>query len=289
MKFRMAILLSAAIVLSSAAVYRLQLVLDAYRGETPYVEEFMRLPDPDELKTASLGYEALTADFLWLKAIQHMGEKRISSEGYDWIYKALDAVTTLDPQFVAPYVIGGLMLTVVAEKAELSNRLLEKGYIHNPDVWQIPFYLGFNYFYFMKQYKTAARYMSIAAEMDGSPKWLPLLASRLYYQADDPVYALEFLVRMYESTDDERLKERMLVRINELKSAMAAVVLQKVVDEYGKRFGRAPTDLKELVRSGLIDRIPEEPSGGYFFIDKDGMVRSSKLTGKLGVYTQGSR
>lgn len=281
------ILTAAAVILSCAALYGLQLRLDTYRGETPYVEEFMRLPDPEQLKTASLGYEALTADLLWLKAVQHMGEREISSQGYDWIYKALDTVTTLDPQFIAPYETGGLILTVVAEKAELSNRLLEKGYMHNPDVWQLPFYLGFNYFYFMKQYKTAAKYMSIAAELEGSPKWLPLLASRLYYQAEDPSFALEFLVRMYESTDDERLKESMLERINALKSAMAARGLQPAVDEYRKRFGRTPKELSELVEAGLIGKIPEEPNGGYYYIDEDGLVKSSKVTGKLGVFTHG--
>jgi len=270
----------------SAGIYHVQQGIDAYKGSSAYVEEFMLLPDASEIKTASLGYESLVADLLWLKAVQHMGEREISGKGYDWIYKALDTVTTLDPKFIAPYETGGLILTIVADKTDLSNKLLEKGYAYNPDVWQLPFYLGFNYFYFMRQYKPAAKYMSIAAEMEGSPSWLPLLASRLYYQAEDPSYALEFLERMYERTDDERLRESLLKRIDLLRARAIAGELQKAVEYYEKHTGKRPATLSDLVSAGIIRAVPEEPGGGHFFIDESGRVISSTVEGSLGLHTR---
>jgi tetratricopeptide (TPR) repeat protein len=285
LKVSSTVLLLIVIAACCAGIYRVQLGIDEYKGNEAYVEEFMFLPDASELKTASLGYESLVADLLWLKAVQHMGELKISDKGYDWIYRALDTVTTLDPKFLAPYETGGLILTIVADKADLSNKLLAKGYANNPGVWQLPFYLGFNYFYFMRQYKAAAKYMSIASEMEGSPKWLPLLASRLYYQADDPAYAIDFLKRMYDRTEDKRIKKGIQVRINLLKAQVIAAELQKAVDYYEKRTGKRPLTIAELVSAGIIRAVPQEPGGGRFFIDSSGKVKSSKVEEYLGVYS----
>lgn len=198
-------------------LYSLQVRFDATKGGVYTGEEFMQLPKAEYLKVASLGYSQLTADLLWLKAVQHIGERKISSRGYDWIYKALDTVTTLDPKFVPPYEVGGLILTVLAAKVELSNSLLEKGMENNPEVWQFPFYLGFNQMFFLKDYKKAAWYMSRAASIKGSPYYLPLLASRLYVSAENPEYALDFLGRMYENTNDEKVKEQLRQRMDLIK------------------------------------------------------------------------
>jgi len=265
-------------------IFSLQLVIDADKGEGAAVESFMYLPDPEHLKVASLGYEELVADLLWLKAVQNMGQRQISGLGYDWIYKALDTVTTLDPLYIAPYETGGLILTIVADKVDLSNKLLEKGVENNPDVWQLPFYLGFNYFYYLRDFPTAARYLDQAAKIDGSPGYLPMLVSRMYIQSENAAASLCFLQAMYDRTEDERVRASLLGRMDEVKTYMVVGALQKVVDEYEKRMHRRPMDIEELVRTGIIDRAPEEPNGGYFFIDKDGKVQSSKLKSHLGVY-----
>lgn len=278
----------ALIVLASCAtLYALQIRLDIYKGDSPHIGEFMRLPDAGELKTASIGYELLVADVLWLKSIQHMGERTISGEGYDWIYKALDTVTTLDPQFVAPYEVGGLTLTIVADKVDLSNKLLQKGVENVPDVWQIPYYLGFNYFYFLKDYKSAGDYISMAAHIKGSPSYLPLLASRMYVQAEDPAYAVEFLTRMYESTDNEKLKESIEGRIKLIQSEDIVRELQRLADSFKASTGRDAASLQELVRTGFIKYIPEDPAGGRFHIGGDGRVESTVKAGKLGVHILG--
>lgn len=279
-------IIAALAVLACTVIYTLQQRLDVYKGGSPHIGEFMRLPDAGQLKVASLGYESLVADMLWLKTVQHMGERTISGEGYDWIYKALDTVTTLDPKFLAPYEVGGLILTILAEKTELSNQLLEKGVKQFPDVWQLKLYLGFNHFYFMKDYKTAAHYISQAATIKGSPPYLPVLASRLYVQSDDPAYALEFLMRMYESTDDKKLRYKMKKQIDLLKSEVLVRELQKIADLYKEKTHSQARDLSELVRTGFLKRIPAEPGGGYFYIDGTGMVRSSKIGSgdELGVY-----
>lgn len=226
-------LLAVLMALTWGGLYSLQVKFDATKGGAYTGEEFMQLPKAEYLRVASLGYSQLTADLLWLKAVQHIGEKKISSAGYDWIYKALDTVTSLDPKFLPPYEAGGLILTVVAAKVELSNSLLEKGMENNPEVWQFPFYLGFNHMFFMKDYKKAAWYMSKAASIKGSPYYLPLLASRLYVSAENPEYALEFLGRMYENTNDEKVKEELRERMR---------LLKDYIDQEARRGGGKPKE-----------------------------------------------
>ena len=271
---------------SGGTLYALQLRLDIEKGEGTAAEEFMYLPKAEYLKVASLGYENLFADLLWLKAVQNMGERKISSQGYDWIYKALDTVTTLDPQYIEPYQVGGLILTVVADKADLSDKLLAKGVDNNPGVWELPFYLGFNNFFFHKDYKKAADYMAKAAAIHGSPDYLPLLASRLYAQAEDPAYALELLARMYNNSKNEFIRAEMLRRMNLLRAELDARSLQGAVDVYGAKFGRRPASLGELVVSGMVRSLPEEPNGGYYYIDAEGSVKSSKVKQEIGIYTR---
>lgn len=276
------------LLLIGVSLYSLQLRFDIAKGEGYKGEEFLYLPKVEYIKTASLGYDQVVADLLWLKTVQHIGEKKISSQGYEWIYKAIDTVTSLDPKFQSPYEVGGLILSM-SNKVELSNRLFTKAFENNPDAWQFPFYLGFNYLYYLKDYKQAAEWTSRAAAIKGSPYYLPLLASRLYVQAEDPAYALEFLSRMYENTSDEKVREGLLQRINLLKAEVEIRVMQQAADFFRKKTGAAPKTLGELVSSGLLKYIPEEPNGGRYYIDGQGVVKSTKLTQKLGVFRQGEK
>jgi tetratricopeptide (TPR) repeat protein len=270
------------------SLYSLQLRFDIAKGEVYKGEEFLYLPKAEYIKTASLGFDQVVADLLWLKAVQHIGERKISSQGYEWIYKAIDTVTSLDPKFKSPYEVGGLILSM-SDKVDMSNKLLTKAFENNPEVWQFPFYLSFNYYYYLKDYKQAAAWTSKAAAIKGSPYYLPLLASRLYTQADDPAYALEFLSRMYENTSDEKVREDLLRRMNLLKAEVEIRAMQQAADFFRKNMGAEPKTLDELVSAGLLKYIPEEPNGGRYYMDGQGVVKSTKLTQRLGVFRQGER
>ena len=55
--------------------YVLHVRLDQPRGGVQQAQRFMFLPQAEVLKSVSLGYHSVAADFLWLQAIQAMGEK----------------------------------------------------------------------------------------------------------------------------------------------------------------------------------------------------------------------
>lgn len=194
----------------------LQQRIDLRRGAFQKIESFYYLPSGDYLRMVSLEFKEATADLLWFRALQFVSGKDPSGRGYDWFYQVMDRATDLDPKFAYAYQVGGITLSVLSDHVDLSNALLEKGVRNNPDDWQIPFNLGFNYMYHLKDNLKAAQYMERAARIQGSPKYLPTLAARLYHKVGEKQTALIFLEGIYRSTQDEKMKERIAQRIEEI-------------------------------------------------------------------------
>src|SRR4030066_2045893 len=167
------------------SIYIVQNQIAGYKGIEKKIEEFVTLPSGEYLKPAVLGYEQLAADIIWLKPIQVIGEDTVTPGGYDWVYHALDVVTTLDPKFAYAYQLGGVTLSVLGKAPEKSNFLLIKGMKEYPDVWQVPFYIGFNNFFYLNDYGRAAEYMAKASELPGHPASLQKLAGSIYFNSSD--------------------------------------------------------------------------------------------------------
>lgn len=225
----------------------------------------------------ALGHKGLYADFLFLKTATFYGEKQIyqqamTSEDLDFLVAGLDAVTDLDPYFLDPYVLAEGTLTWSARRFEDANRLLEKGMKNRAWDWQLPYYLGFNHFYFLKDYNKGAEYLMEASRRPGSPNFLPQLAARLSYYGDQAKTGVLFLTGMVNQTDDERLKASLLRRKKALEGATA---LEEAIERYTKAHRKAPDNLNDLVSEGYIDRLPEEPYGGTWVILRTGRVFST--------------
>ena len=73
-----------------------------------------------------MGYQGLVADAPWLQAIQVMSNIRSQTRIVDWLYRAFDIITTLDPKLVLVYEAGGLPLTTLVVLPEESDELLMK-------------------------------------------------------------------------------------------------------------------------------------------------------------------
>lgn len=267
------------------SIYIVQRQLSIYKGMEKKIEGFAALPKGEYLKAAVMGYEQLTADIIWLQVVQVIGDKTVTPDGYEWIYHALDVVTTLDPKFDYAYQLGGVALSVLGKAPEKSNALLLKGMRENPDVWQIPFYIGFNNFFYLNEYGKAAEYMARASELPGHPEYLPKLASRLYVQAGDPDVALDFLLKMYKESGDEKVRVTLDRRIKEVTVERDALFLEEAIKKYKVVFKAYPERLIELVERGIIVELPAEPLGGYYYFNpEDGRVYSSVLKERMKVY-----
>ncbi len=242
-------------ILLLACVGWLQGELDLRQDRTVVqIEGLAQLPKGEYLKPALLGYHHLGADILWLRLIQVIGKKRNSADEYEWMYHALDVITTLDPQYAYAYYAGGVILGDLANRPDLSNRLLEKGVSANPEVWNIPFLLGYNYYFLLGDPAKGAEYIMQAARLPDGPSYLPGLATRMAAEAGSPDTALAFLEARLRETQDPEMREFLANRMKEviierdirmLESAVEAYRTQhrtSSCDTHGSRGGGSPSE-----------------------------------------------
>lgn len=257
-------------------------------GESmPMLHQLMYLPGGDYLRMASLGYRELAADILWLKAIQVMGERKLSEEEGEWLYRAFDTITTIDPKFVQAYEAGGLALCTLVVMPEESNRLLEKGMRHNPQEWKLPFIMGINYYFEMADDKRAAESMALASRLPGAPEYTARLAAKLYVNARSPQQGIDLLMKVYEETTDDNVRRTLELRLKETIVERDLGVLDGAIAQYRAMYQHVPPRLEDLVASGLLDALPNEPFGGRYLYDQStGKVRSSEMKERMRITTR---
>ncbi len=271
-----------------AAVFLSQTQIDKSRTRYSKFEDMKYLPSGQFLKGAALAYDELFADYLWIKAIVYFGDHFQTDKSYKWLYHLLDIISTLDPYFEYVYEFGGVALAYWAKDISHSIKLLKKGMINVPKThkryWTIPFFLGFNYMYYKKDFATAARYLEEATKYPEHPRYLPLLVARLYSNARDPEIAIKFLQEIYRSTENEEAKKNLMKRIKEVIVERDILILEDARDQYRKKTGLSPSNLKELVSSGFLKEIPPEPFEGKYFIKEDHSIHSSIVKKRMELY-----
>jgi tetratricopeptide (TPR) repeat protein len=197
----------------------------------------------------------------------------------------LDVITTLDPQYAYAYYAGGVILGDLANRTDLSNRLLEKGVEANPDVWNIPFLLGYNHYFLLGDPVRGAEYIMQAAHLPDGPSYLSGLATRMAAEAGNPDTALAFLEARLLETQDSELREVLAYRMKEVIIERDLRILESAVEAYRKQHRALPATLTDLVLAGALPILPQEPFGGDYRLDpKTGAVSSSTHPERLRTY-----
>lgn len=256
--------------LSMTATQRKMLPQDS---ETSYV-----LPSP-LLKITALEFDGLAADFLFLKALTFYGgtlerkeRPRIKEGEWRWMYEVLNASTDLDPYFFDPYYFANANFTWEAHMAKEANTLLAKGSSCREWDWMIPFYMGFNEFYFLHDNAKASEYLMQGAKRPDADPILATLAVRMAYKGNRTEIAIAFLQETLKKTKDKITRKELEIRLEALRGVFT---LEQAIEVYRGKFGKLPRGLKELQAQGIIAQMPEDPYGGEFYIDKDGSVKTT--------------
>lgn len=235
-----------------------------------------RLPSPYATRLLSLGHYALAADYYWLRALGHFGDRRRHQDLYPELEALLTRANTLDPYYISVYRLAGTALTLRGMDISHSNRLLQRGLKHRPDVWEIPFYLGFNNYYFERDFDKAAQNLARAARLPGAPHYTGQLATRLAAQAGEPEIGLRFVDQILAELPQDRKELRSAYE--ERRKLLQLEVELKWLNEAARRFREArrysAPDLQTLLSAGLLTAIPEEPLGGRYFVG-DGEVKTT--------------
>ncbi|MFQ5881425.1 MAG: tetratricopeptide repeat protein [Candidatus Methylomirabilales bacterium] len=180
--------------------------LDKRGGLQEVGEELAYLPSAQYLKPALLGFEHLAADLFWLQAIQYFGKHIQTDHRYPKLYQLVDLVTSLDPQFVNAYRLGGLFLTIARQTPE-AIAVYEKGVAQNPDRWELPHDLGRVYYLKLRDYPKALHWWELANRLPGRPHYIPRFVARLYAQTGHRETAIELWLEMFHATDNVHLRD----------------------------------------------------------------------------------
>jgi hypothetical protein len=274
------------IMLLLTTIQQLQISLDTNIKPASKLEDLKYLPNGKFLKGAALSYDEIFADILWIKALIYFADHAQTDRNYDWLYHLLEITTTLDPLYQYPYEFAGIVLATELGDINGSNILLKRGMENvsttHPRYWRLPFLLAYNHMYYKKDYATAAKLLELAAQFPQSPDYIPLLATRLYANADRHQVALTFLQEMINSTENPQLKEKLVNRKKELIADEHIRLLERARDHFLNTFKRYPTNLKELQEKKFITTIPQEPFGGHYAISEtDHSIFSTYMSEKL--------
>ncbi len=231
------------------------------------------------LKIVSGEFDGLASDFLFFETLSFYGQTferqerpRIKDWEWQWIYKSLMASTDLDPYFYDPYYLGAAILSWEAQLYKEVNTLLEKGSKNRDWDWTLPYFAGFNYFYFLNDNDKAFELLKEASiRPDASPS-LASLASRMAIREGRTELAILYLQGILAETTDENIKGEFEKRLKALRHIFS---LEKAISYFKITFHRVPTTLQELVDRKVLFLLPEDPYGGEFFIDGAGAVKST--------------
>ncbi|WP_139169082.1 hypothetical protein [Desulfobacula phenolica] len=225
------------------------------------------------VKPLCLEFKGLTSDFLLFKFMTFIGGRiedlnKNNSKLSQYIFCALDTITDLDPYYWDAYYFSQMFLAL-NNKVEDANILLEKARKYRINDYRPPYYIGFNYFYFLKDNEKGSQYLMEASKLPGSRYYFASLAARLAVYSFQHRDGIIFLEEMLKETRDERAKKEFELRIATLE---VLEILENKITEYHKLFGVYPASLNELVKKRLIDKIPEDPYGGDFIIMQNGRI-----------------
>jgi hypothetical protein len=249
-----------------------------YLKKRPVEVKLGYIPHPKVLKAASADHALLVAESAVVKVYFYFGtlsqvfsDNIIHRSEYLNMFRTLLTALHLDPYNEDAYYFSQAAFTWELGRIEEVNDLLKMSLKYRTWDEQVPFFLGFNYAYFLCDYAQAATYMQRAAQISGNPLYTKL-AARYFYESNQTTFGLAFLNNMIAQSKDKSVRETFVLRRNAL---LAIDLLEKGVRTFRTRYLRQPVQINELVRSGIIKQIPLDPYGGHFYLDERGKVRTT--------------
>jgi tetratricopeptide (TPR) repeat protein len=241
--------------------------------ERPYDVAF--IPEGRALRLASPSIRLSIANYYWLATVQYTGEPRARQRGFERLYPLVDLVTDLDPGHGYAYQTAGIVLSAEGRLDE-SDRILMKGMEPGrPNWWSYPFYIAFNNYFYRGDYVEAARWAEIAARTPGASTNISHFAMALKVKSGDPDEAIRFLAELRDSANDEATAKALEEQYRLALLQRGFRFLDEAVAQFRSKFGRAPVIVEELLASGELAALPEEPFGGRYVIHPDGTVHST--------------
>ncbi|MDY6990209.1 MAG: hypothetical protein SWQ30_19375 [Thermodesulfobacteriota bacterium] len=232
---------------------------------------------PEVMKIFAGEFKGLFADYLLLEIGSLTGSGRdIGPEEWEKIALTFAQSIELDPYFEQTYLYVQGILPWDAEMAEKAIELLDISRKHRPWDWRPGYYLGFDYYYFLKDYSRASEAFLDTAKIEGAPVLLAVLGGRFALRSGRTEAAMALLQSMLE---DPELHEAEKKEITQRMVALEGVLsLERAIAEYKNRYETYPPALDTLMEEGFLQKMPENPyADKYFYNEAHGEVLFDEL------------
>lgn len=231
---------------------------------TPDTERLLYLRSGTAADRLMLSFDALAADFYWIRTIQHYGRDRKSRRAagrFELLQPLLDLTTTLDPKFLIAYRFGAVFLAMPPPDGPgLSDQaigLLEKGMASNPDRWHLPHDIGFIHYWHTGDYTAAASWFERAAALPNAPAWLGPLAATTRLQGGSREGARRIFTELLAS-EEQYIRQAAERGLMQLQALGAIDELNALIEKFHAIRGRYPSSWAELLGATPYDaaRLP---------------------------------
>jgi hypothetical protein len=205
-----------AIIFGSIVVLQNRLTLLSWSSQTP--QSMTYLPETDKIRPWFLGFHTVFGDYLWIRTTLYFGGHLLKDHQYPWLISMVDMVTRLNPHFYPAYEFAGLMLPDLCRNLDAAKILLQRGISANiENKWKLYFYLGMLYYQYYNDYKNAAIFIAIAAQMPKAPVTkLASLATTFFSRAHNEKKAEEFAYLLYNVSENPEVRRYLLNKLSSI-------------------------------------------------------------------------
>ena len=276
-------LLALLVVAGLAASFGLTRWLDARRAvEDPFASYEELYVKPETARRLSLSFNGLAADWYWLRSLQYVGRKALAHKGEFTLDDLrplglrnlgalLEQSTALDPQFMAAYDFGAVVLPSIDPDAAI--RLIEHGIRENPQEWRLYHQLGYIHWQ-AGRFREASEAYEAGSRQPGAPAWMRVMAAQMNVQGGSRAVAREMYKRMYEGASDEQVRTLAITRLAQLESLEERERIRRALSDFRARAGRCPADWREVAPLLRAARLrldaagaPLDPSDVPYMLD----------------------
>ena len=265
-----AALLALVVVAGLASSFVLSLWLDARRpAEDPFAAYEEMYVSPEAARRLSLAFNGLAADWYWLRSLQYVGRK-VEAYGGEFSLEdmrplgmrnlgaLLEQTTALDPQFMAAYEFGAVVLPSVDREAAV--RLVEKCIRENPEEWRRQHHLGYIHWRAGRFQEAAAAYAA-GSRVAGAPDWMRVMAAKMSDEGGSRQVAREMYLRTYQEATDDKVRAHAATRVAQLDSAAEREQIARALADFRARAGRCPAAWREVAPALRAARLRLDASG----------------------------
>jgi hypothetical protein len=218
----------------------------------------------------AMGDRYLAANLAAIRALV-VAPDRMQPDEFKILAKVQEDVSWLNPGHEDNYYIAFAILPQYGEMDAAQTILARASRMRFFD-YQPSFFYAFNQWYYKRDPVGAAAWMREAAEKLPDPDQrltMQNMAARWIDKAQDTELAIrvvEAMAKEAKRKDFRNYLETRVVRLRQLHQLRTAAVT------YRERFGRSLFNLQELVDSGILPALPQDPFGFGFGFDKQGEI-----------------